>query len=272
MSDHGSASMDMLPPLSNPESHLITMCYILMEPTLHTAISVDFSRLLLQHTKQQPKAKPEKKHTSDDTGGGDGGDGSEDPEARLRCYVRFSTQHLRWIVEYAYVEPDQTNYDMDRSSTLLGFGIELALRFTNPPCTGAEHFKWPAERRSVAVFRCMEDGSLEQLQRGDPAIVKRKFFRVGQPTVRSEGWMPGPVCAVWAVERLYCSRAPGLAKQEEWEEELGEEEGMPSLEVRSGLEKRKNNSLTSFLEFVGVTQSYVSLYVTTKRYCLINAL
>ncbi|KAF8537109.1 hypothetical protein BDD12DRAFT_848336 [Trichophaea hybrida] len=145
---------------------------------------------------------------------------------------------------------------MDRASTLLGLRIELTLRFANPPpCSGVEHFKWPADKKSVGVFRCMENGSLEQVQRGNTTVVRRKFFRVGLPTIRSEGWIPGTVCAVHAVERLYY--ASGCIKEEEWEDEpeeqLGEEvDGSQSEKgSSSGLEKKRNNSIINFLEFVG---------------------
>ena len=122
----------------------------------------------------------------------------------LRYYIRYesSPRQSRWILEYAHAS-DATTNDVLRASRLNGLEQELTLRFTNPPFTRGDSFKWPTGKRRVGVFRCTANGTLGLLQDGDGAVVQKLFFRIGMPTIRSGVWTPGAAFPAFAPRLLY---------------------------------------------------------------------
>ena len=130
----------------------------------------------------------------------------------LRYYIRCesSPRQSRWILEYAHVNAATTN-DLPRAGRLYGLEQELTLRFTNPPLTRGDFFRWPAGKRRVGVFRCTGNGTLDALQNGDKAVVRKLFFKIGMPTIRSGVWIPGTTFSVFAPRRLYSWLPPAAA-------------------------------------------------------------
>ena len=203
---------------------------------------------------------------------------------------------------------------MLRASRLNGLEQELTLRFTNPPFTRGDSFKWPTGKRQVGVFRCTANGTLSKLQHGDGAVAQKLFFRIGMPTIRSGVWTPGASSLAFAPRLLYSWLPPvataaaaaagvggevdadlegdkreGLLEQHQHQDQqqqeeagaglmvlmmgYGEEEGK-DMAIESPLrpptplaklKKKNSSSLTSFLEFVGMTGSGVpSRYVCPR--------
>jgi hypothetical protein len=166
--------------------------FVLIQSSLHIAISVDQNSLLTQRIN----------HCSE---------GLDESYCRKAFHVRFDMSKSKWLVEIDEVHPPAATFtnpsgENDRAGTIWvpGVSFTMLLRWSRPPTCG-KAFKWPQDPSVVpfGVFRCLDDGSMEQIAQGDPVVFQRKFFILALPVISSTKWTPKFRHDVTRVRKIY---------------------------------------------------------------------
>ena len=201
-----------------------------------------------------------------------------------RYYIRHCPLRDVWLFEHELVDLDQEmlsiEHDAARASAVSAqpaIDFPLIMRFGNPPGAGEELFRWPpaGQKKPPGVFKALKGGFMQQLRPGDPMVMQRGFFRLGLPTIRSPKWTPGFNLCVSTVRKLVLEVETAEAAPEEEvpitaayedmtpQERPSSELAIPAILKSNSTEKSidgniqrlepKKTSLTTFLEFVGVS-------------------